>query len=360
MNIVKVGGNYQIYGEGLQTFKRLPPNTYCVKFSKMQGFFLSERSSLEVKEEKIYGNHNHKVEKVLRSFENFNRNLGVILSGQKGIGKSLFARMLAIKAVEKNIPLIIVDEYNPGISNFINSIEQEVIILFDEFEKTFASNNGGEMSPQAEMLPVFDGMETGKKLFVITCNEVRNLSSYLLNRPGRFHYHFTISTPSSVEIEEYLKDKLKKEYYENIEKIINFSLYTEITYDCLRAICFELNNGYTLQETLNDLNITKMSSPYYNISITLLDGKTIESIRSETIDFFSNAHKRLWAHFSNSESYNISFNPNNAYIHGDEKIITIDPDKIVIVMDDDDNTKVEIKSITFVADNKIDKLRYLV
>ena len=45
------------------------------------------------------------------------------------------------------------------------------------------------------MLSLFDGLDNGKKLFVITCNEVERLNAYLLNRPGRFHYHFVDCSP---------------------------------------------------------------------------------------------------------------------------------------------------------------------
>ena len=45
--------------------------------------------------EKVYGIHPKKADKVFKAFTKFERNLGVILSGDKGIGKSLFARILA-------------------------------------------------------------------------------------------------------------------------------------------------------------------------------------------------------------------------------------------------------------------------
>ena len=138
MNIVQSGDVFQVFGESLQTFKELPVGTYEVNFSKMMGFFLSTHNDLVVAEEKIYGSTPIKVEKVLKSFNQVERNFGVILSGKKGIGKSLFARQLAVRAKDYNLPLIIVSNYIPGIANFLSSIEQEVIVLFDEFEKTFA------------------------------------------------------------------------------------------------------------------------------------------------------------------------------------------------------------------------------
>ena len=53
------------------------------------------------------------------------------------------------------------------------------MVLFDEFDKTFSTNdrnNAGD--PQTEMLTLFDGLSTGKKLFIITCNELKNLNDY--------------------------------------------------------------------------------------------------------------------------------------------------------------------------------------
>ena len=85
--------------------------------------------------------------------------LGVILSGDKGIGKSLFSKMLGIKAKESGIPVILVDEYIPGIANFLDDIEQTVMVLFDEYDKTFDEK---KYNCQAEMLSLFDGMSAGK------------------------------------------------------------------------------------------------------------------------------------------------------------------------------------------------------
>ena len=140
-------------------------------------------------------------------------NLGVILSGYKGIGKSMFAKILSVEAVKKGIPIILVDQYIPGIASYIEAIDQRVMVLFDEFDKTFADikASDGEVEPQAALLGLFDGMSQGKKLFVITCNDIRKLNDFIVNRPGRFHYHFRFEYPSADEIRTYLYDKLGKE-----------------------------------------------------------------------------------------------------------------------------------------------------
>lgn len=81
--------------------------------------------------------HTAKVNKILNSFQHFNRNLGVLLSGDKSIGKSLFVKLLALKAMEQGIPVITINNGYDGLTTFIDSIRQEVLIIFDEFNKNY-------------------------------------------------------------------------------------------------------------------------------------------------------------------------------------------------------------------------------
>lgn len=134
MKAISIGSRYEIYDDTLKAYDGLPAQTYTVCFSQMTGFFLKVRPDLVVKEP-VYGVHPEKAEKVLRSFKVFQRNLGVILSGDKGIGKSLFARLLSAKAVEAGYPVIIVDQAFPGIASYIESIEQEVVSCLTSLTK---------------------------------------------------------------------------------------------------------------------------------------------------------------------------------------------------------------------------------
>lgn len=106
--------------------------------------------------------------------------------------------------MEAGYPVIIVDQAFPGIASYIESIEQEVVFLFDEFDKTFGSNHDSD--PQSTFLSLFDGTSQGKKLFIITCNSLHGLNDYMVNRPGRFHYHFRFGYPTGEEIRQYLTD----------------------------------------------------------------------------------------------------------------------------------------------------------
>ena len=307
MKAINTGDTYEIYGDSLRTYDALPPLSYSVEFSKMTGFFLKKHSDIEINEDKIYGVHINKVEKVLSSFNVFERNLGVILSGDKGIGKSLFAKLLSVKAIENNLPVIIVDKYIPGVASFIDSIDQKVMILFDEFDKTFS--DCGDEHPQTEMLTLFDGLSHGKKLFVITCNEIRVLNKYLINRPGRFHYHFRFEYPSVEEIKEYLEDKLEPQYYKEIKSVISFSRKVNLNYDCLRAIAFELSGGGEFKEIIKDLNIVNFAPESYALKLYYNNGM-VAHLDSAQIDLFDDSERFVGWLYNDDGEYvvRISFN----------------------------------------------------
>lgn len=304
MNIVNTGDSYRIYSDALKTFEKLPAQTYTVCFHPQQGFWLEYFPNLEVTE-KIYGTHLKNVERVYASFEAFERNLGVMLSGAKGIGKSLFAKLLSIKAVENGYPLIIVNRYIPGIADFLGEIDQKVVVLFDEFDKTF---NGGKDNkdnvddPQTEMLTLFDGINVSKKLFIITCNETRNLNDYLLNRPGRFHYHFRFNFPIPEEIREYLQDKTDEKYWGEIEEVIAFSKKADLNFDCLRAIAFELNMGSSFKEAISVLNIVNVEVPRYDVYLYFTNGQKL-CTNNIGVDLFSTENR--WINFNHNGYYDL-------------------------------------------------------
>jgi hypothetical protein len=132
------------------------------------------------------------------------------------------------------------------------------------------------------MLSLFDGISQGKKLFVITCNSLHKLNDYLVNRPGRFHYHFRFDYPDREAIIEYLSDRNIPR--EEIEKVISFSCKVQLNYDCLRAIAFELETGDKFEEAIGDLNILNIKEEKYSITIFFKDGSHIS--RPAALDLF--------------------------------------------------------------------------
>lgn len=366
MKVISSGNTFEVFDDTLRTYDKFPAQTYVVRFNQFKGFYLEKYNDIEITEDKIYGVHLNKVQKVLNSFDKTNRNLGVILSGDKGIGKSLFAKILSIEAIKKDIPLIVVDRFIPGIASYIERIDQEVMVLFDEFDKTFGEvqTPDGESSPQSSLLSLFDGVSGGKKLFVITCNELGRLNDFLLNRPGRFHYHFRFDYPTPNEIREYLMDKLRKEFYEEIDAVIAFSRKVSLNYDCLRAIAFEINNGVTFKEAIIDLNIVNFGSyTKYNLILHYKNGLTATK-KNYAIDLFADYTEDVWLANNDGDDYvKVIFDISSAKFDTEKLLYIVAPEDLKIRYDNDDyykelvecakQTKVDYLSISRVPDRSL-------
>lgn len=313
MKVINTGNTYEVYDDALKVYDTLPPQTYVVRCSQNRGFFMEKYIDPAIKDNKIYGVHPEKVTKVLRSFENFERNLGVILSGDKGIGKSLFAKLLSIESIKNGLPVIVIDKYIPGIASYLESIRHEAVVLFDEFDKTFGEVNArdGEAGPQTELLTMFDGISGGKKLFVITCNDISKLNSYLINRPGRFHYHFRFDYPTDEDIRAYLMDNVSEKFSDEIEKAVAFASRISLNFDCLRAISFELNNGTPFEEAVGDLNILRVDNERFKLILHFKDSSRL--VTEINMDMFDEKCQTYFAFKGEDEQYiNVEFAPDEA------------------------------------------------
>ena len=362
MRAIKIGGKIIIYDDSVETYVQLPPATYSVCYSDREGCYLEMHSDIVVSE-KTYGVHSEKVKKVMKSFGRSDRSLGVILSGDKGIGKSMFAKLVCQTANAQGMAVIIVDSCVPGIARFIESIEQECIVLFDEFDKAFRKNYS--VDEQASLLSLFDGTAGGKKLYMVTCNEINGLNSYIVNRPGRFHYHFRFEYPTPEDIREYLKDNLDPKYYSEIENVIEFSYKISLNYDCLRAIAFELNQGISFKDAILDLNILNVNTEEYNICLYLETGEVLTDTRHRA-DLFNNNGNSSWVSMkNNSGNYVLDVTYNKAFVTYDveKKLIVIPREGLTLEADDYDNNEryrnVRAEYMTF---SKCDaaKLHYVV
>lgn len=349
MRAISQGDNtYDIFDDSLRVYNQLPPQSYVVRFSDRRGFYLSKYVDMEINEAKVYGVHDDKVEKVMASFGEMNRSLGVILSGDKGIGKSLFAKMLAKAAIENNIPVIVVDTFINGIASYIESIEQEVMVLFDEFDKTFGEVRAkdGESSPQTNLLTLFDGLSGGKKLFVVTCNELRKLNEYLVNRPGRFHYHFRFEYPSASEIRQYLQDKLPEEYHGEIDNVVSFAGKVSLNYDCLRSIAFELNHGLTFADAIKDLNIINIERESYKVALRYANG-LVATNKNVYLDMFGDDERTTVYLYDNhgNNFVDAEFIPTNAMFDTSTGGHVIPVDKLKLTYyEEDEESKASIQA----------------
>lgn len=268
MKLIKTGNKHKVFGDDLVVLDKLSADyVYTAGFNPDEGPYLMAEEVLEVKEAKVYGARQDKVDKIIKTYNQSNRSVGTILSGDKGIGKTLFTVMLSNDLREKGIPTILVTTNFPGLTAFLGSIKQEVMVLFDEYEKVF-NKEAGE---QDKMLSLFDGLSNDKRLYVITVNSLSKLSHYMMNRPGRFHYHIRFKYPTVADIKEYLTDKVLPEYHSEIPAVLTTSLTNQYNYDMLRALTTELNQGYGVDEALEDLNISKALDRQYTVVVHVGD-----------------------------------------------------------------------------------------
>jgi hypothetical protein len=98
------------------------------------------------------------------------------------MGKSMFARSVAVRFAQmRNMPTILITEAFVGVTDFIESIKQECVVLFDEFEKVFSTSGPKEgierlrepqprtdQESQEKLLGLFDGISQTKRFYIVS------------------------------------------------------------------------------------------------------------------------------------------------------------------------------------------------
>lgn len=329
MQLSNNGIDYRIVNGGTKIIDNLPAKVYEVNFSQFAGMWLSERKELSVGNFHIYGKTPYRIEKIFKTFDNRDKNLGILLSGEKGMGKSVFMRSISVEAIKRGLPVIVVDSPLPGIADFISKIDQECVVLFDEFEKKFlcdGDRDGDEQGAQTQFLSLFDGTDNGKKLFAVAINNTHKLSEFFINRPGRFYYHFKFTHMSDDEVREFAKDNLKPEHHDAIEKLVLLSRFHDVTYDILTAIVNELNNGYSLKESVTDLNIEIGTERRYYDATAVVEGVTLSN--SIFIDFENDDEMFYLKTDARGKSIKVSCDLTKATYNKEDDSFTIDGDAV--------------------------------
>ncbi|WP_110588074.1 AAA family ATPase [Microbacterium suaedae] len=265
---IETAGRIKIYDSAVRAHDALPVGTYRVQHNPKEGFSLLRVSDLTVGAERVYGDRAHRLDKIFSAHERISRSLGVMLSGNKGQGKSLFLRMIAERARSLALPVVLVTEDVDGIVEFLDTLD-ECVLIFDEFEKTFSNGRRdrfGSADRQSQFLSLFDGMSSVKRIYCLTVNDLADVSEYIVNRPGRFHYHMRFDYPGPDEVRAYLTDQAPDAAAPEIENAVLFSRHIPVSYDHLRAIAFEMNDPEArFSEIINDLNIKATEPLTYRV-----------------------------------------------------------------------------------------------
>lgn len=242
-----------------QSKDTLIPAVYNVSYSEFLGYFMTfVKDKFEVPSV-VFGNFNKRLDKVINTFNCRDTSTGVLLTGDKGSGKTMLTELISNKMIDSGIPVILVNEAFAGeeFNKFISDIGV-CVIIFDEFAKVYNRE-------QESLLTLLDGTLSGKRLVFLTENNHFNVNEFFINRPGRIFYHFEYSKLDEDTISEYC------DYYnvsEVKQDIIDMSrLTTTFSMDILKALVDEYKRyKEPVSVIVKDLNIhTRKSEPTLEI-----------------------------------------------------------------------------------------------
>ena len=278
----------------------LPKGIYEVKVS-MTGFYLSKIAESFTFDYKLYGLNQKFIDYVLKTYKNTTGNLGVLLDGIKGTGKTVTAKELCNHL---QLPVILVqsmgDSNDKLIKYLSTTINFDCIFFFDEYEKEFKNSS--------DVLSFMDGTYNSiyRKIFLLTTNEL-NVDPNLLGRPSRIRYKKSFSNLSEEVTREILNDILEDKTA--IEKVIELTHSMNIiTIDLIKAIATEINiHGVEalpdIKETFN-IEFSRFTYLYREVQVRHCDLKfTPENIKSILKDFykFKEIKKKDWEKYTREE-----------------------------------------------------------
>lgn len=251
-------GNVLRIAEIESSFEKLPFGVYNLGLDN-SGYFLTKTSEFKFPS-KIYGDLSI-VDRCIKTYENKKRNVGILLSGLKGGGKTITAKLLATKA---NKPIINISApySGPGFIDFITDpILGDCVIFLDEYEKTYCNNKRDSDDGNDSLLSLLDGPYETHHLFIFTVNQT-SINSNLINRPSRILYSKEYQGLSQEDVVEIAEDKLEdKTFMEDL--VITCNKIYQLSFDILISIIEEVNRFHEpASKCIEYMNLTPRQTAF--------------------------------------------------------------------------------------------------
>lgn len=185
--------------------KELPYGVYGVNMQAMSGeLYLTKQKPEFLMPKDFYDVKGKEFQYVKDVAKASSGNLGIILNGVKGTGKTIFAEKLCN---ELQIPVLIMEswgEKNLSVLKQISDIPYDLVLFFDEFEKKFSEDD------QQMLLSVIDGVYNTnyRRIFILTTNEA-SIDPNMLGRLHRFAYRLDFNYITDKEvIKNYFSERI--------------------------------------------------------------------------------------------------------------------------------------------------------
>lgn len=228
----------------------LPPSNYIIKVDSLTEQLYFDTVDSFALPSRLYGNTEKQANRVLNTFEHRSNSTGILLSGEKGSGKTLLAKTICNYGAERGYPTIVINQPYVGdqFNELIQNVDQPAIVFFDEFEKVY------DRDDQEKLLTLLDGTFPTKKLFIFTVNDPWRIDSHMRNRPGRIFYMLDFKGLSIEFVREYCEENLNNQQY--TEQVCQVArMFNQFNFDMLKALIEEMNryneSAYDALEMLN-------------------------------------------------------------------------------------------------------------
>lgn len=254
-----------VRSNGSRELDKLPIGVYRLGASMELGLFLEELESKFTFHHKLYNVQDEFIKRVVKTFQVTKSNLGILLHGTKGTGKTVAAKQICN---ELQLPVIIVPALYEGLPSYINGLTQSCVIFIDEYEKIYA-DYANEKSPN--LLSVMDGVlnNTNPMVFLLTTNKLM-VSEYLLNRPGRIRYKLGFEDLTLPVITQIVNDSLQRKHLK--KEVIQFCANLQhITIDIVLAVVTEVNIHNEVPDNFRKIFNVQVRSEEYDIYEVIKD-----------------------------------------------------------------------------------------
>lgn len=221
------------------TTKKLKPGIYSYHVNDFGWFLRCDQEKFEFPF-KIYGHRRDIIDHISIAWTSLSTNLGVLLNGLKGTGKTVTAQEVCNWCVDNDIPVLVVESPLP-LAVILAHIRQDICVLFDEFEKTHPVTD--EHDQQQGLLSLIDGTHRShdRRLFLFTTNTAK-LNDNFINRPSRIRYRWQFGQLEPKIILELIDDLLDPALVDLRTPLLSYIDSREvISIDVVKAIIQETN-----------------------------------------------------------------------------------------------------------------------